>query len=240
VTKSRENFVYQEPDEQVIQSLSIDNVIFGIGDGVLKVLLVRQEDPRHAGSWALPGGWLRRAEDLRDAAYRILKELTGLSDFYLQQLKTFGKVERFPGERVVTVAYYALVNAEAYTLVLGNSARDAAWHDVNHVPDLVYDHNEILSVAIERLRRDARDEPIGFELLPARFTLAELQSVYEAIFDAKLDKSNFRRRIIKLGFLEECMEKQHAVPHRAARYYQVDKKAYHALKRRGFGAISFV
>lgn len=221
-----------------IDALSIDNVIFGLDNRQLKVLLVRQSDPRHKGRWALPGGWIRYDEHLRSAASRLLQELTGITDLYLEQLKTFGKVDRFPGERVITVAYYALVSAESYPLA--TNVEDVSWQAVADVADLVYDHNEILEQALLHLRREIRYRPIGLKLLPTKFTLLDLQYLYEAILGLNLDKGNFRRKVLRSGLLEPCDEKQIGVAHRAATLYKLNQQTYVELVDKGFPVQSLV
>lgn len=220
--------------ENVIKALSIDNLVFGLDDDELKILLVKQTDPLHQGKWALPGGWIRYDENLRDAAYRLLEELTGVSDLYLEQLKTFGRVDRFPSERVVTIAYYALVSADNFSLVAGQSAADVNWQSVNRLPELVYDHAEIVEHGLKVLRHQVCHQPIGFNLLPEKFTLLQLQALYEAILNTKLDKPNFRRKIMKMNLLSPCNEKQQGVPHRAASLYRFDAEAYKHLSESGF------
>lgn len=219
---------------EVIKALSIDNLIFGLDDDELKILLVRQTDPMHQGKWALPGGWIRYDENLRDAAYRLLEELTGIRDVYLEQLKTFGRVNRFPDERVVTVAYYALVSADKFSLVAGQTAEEVNWQSVNKLPELVYDHAEIIEHGLKVLRHQVCHQPIGFNLLPEKFTLLQLQALYEAILNIKLDKPNFRRKIMKMNLLSPCNEKQQGVPHRAANLYTFDANAYEQLTESGF------
>lgn len=220
--------------ENVIKALSIDNLIFGLDHDELKILLVRQTDPMHQGKWALPGGWIRYDENLRDAAYRLLKELTGISDVFLEQLKTFGRVDRFPDERVVTVAYFALVSADNLSLVAGQTAEEVNWQSVGSLPELVYDHAEIIEHGLKVLRHQVCHQPIGFNLLPEKFTLLQLQALYEAILNIKLDKPNFRRKIMKMNLLSPCNEKQQGVPHRAANLYTFDAKAYEQLTKTGF------
>lgn len=227
----------QSAQDNVIAAISTDNVIFGLDNGQLKVLLVQQADPRHKQQWALPGGWIRYDENLRDAANRVLFELTGVKNLYLEQLKTFGKVDRFPNDRVITVAYYALVSADKYPLVTNNSGANASWFALDRVPELVYDHNEILTYGLQQLRKEIRHRPIGFELLPEKFTLLALQSVYEAILDTKLDKGNFRRKILKSGLLEQCAERQAGVNHRAANFYTFAASRYQELLMQGFSFV---
>lgn len=220
--------------QDVIKALSIDNLVFGLDDDELKILLVKQTDPMHQGKWALPGGWIRYDENLRDAAYRLLEELTGVKQLYLEQLKTFGRVDRFPTERVVTIAYYALVSAEHYSLVAGQSAADVSWQSINALPELIYDHAEIIDFGMKFLRHQVCHQPIGFNLLPEKFTLLQLQALYEAILNTKLDKPNFRRKIMKMDLLTPCNEKQQGVPHRAANLYRFDQETYKQLTESGF------
>lgn len=220
--------------ENIIKALSIDNLVFGLDDNDLKILLVKQTDPLHQGKWALPGGWIRYDENLRDAAYRLLEELTGVRDLYLEQLKTFGRVDRFPNERVVTIAYYALVSADQFSLVAGQSAADISWQSINKLPELVYDHTDIIEHGLKVLRHQVCHQPIGFNLLPEKFTLLQLQALYEAILNTTLDKPNFRRKIMKMNLLSPCNEKQQGVPHRAASLYRFDADAYKQLSESGF------
>lgn len=225
----------QQPDpDDIIEALSIDNVIFGLDEDELKILLVKHGAGISKGKWALPGGWIRYGEDLREAASNLLEDHTGVKDIYLEQLKTFGKVDRFPVARVVTVAYYALVSAEDYPVVTGASDEDANWFSVKNHPPLVYDHKEILDYGVAVLRQQIRHRPIGFNLLPKKFTLLQLQKLYEAILDVKLDKPNFRRKILKMNLLTDCKEKQEGVAHRAANIYRFDEKAYNKLIKQGF------
>lgn len=221
------------PDD-VIQALSIDNVIFGMQDGELKILLIKHREGIRKGHWALPGGWIRYEENLRDAAARLLSELTGLNDLYLEQFKAFGRVDRYPADRVVTIAYYALVSADDYSLVAGHNAEDVCWFSVSECPSLVYDHDEILATGIRYLRHQICHKPIGFNLLPEKFTLLQLQELYETILDTRLDKPNFRRKIMKMNVLTPCNEKQQGVAHRAANLYRFDRVAYQKLQEQGF------
>ncbi|MCE7864708.1 MAG: NUDIX hydrolase [Cyclobacteriaceae bacterium] len=219
--------------DSIIEALSIDCVIFGFKDGRLDILLVKHAEGISAGKWALPGGWITYGESVDDAAKRLLKSLTGISDIYLEQLKAFGDPNRFPLKRVVTVAYYALVNEESYSLIPGFTASDAQWFNVHEVPELIYDHNQILEFGYNHLKHKVRHEPIGFNLLPAKFTLLQLQELYEAILETRLDKSNFRRKLGKMKLLINCKEKQKDVSHRAAALFKFDKRIYVTLRRNG-------
>lgn len=218
---------------EVIDALSIDCLIFGFKDGRLDILLVKHGEGIRKGSWALPGGWITYGESVDDAALRLLTSLTGISNIYLEQLKAFGDPHRYPTKRVVTVAYYALVNEESYSLIPGFTASDVQWYNIHEVPPLVYDHNQILEYGFKQLKHKVRHEPLGFNLLPAKFTLLQLQELYEAILETKLDKSNFRRKLAKMKLLINCKEKQKDVSHRAAALYKFDKRVYVTLRKNG-------
>jgi hypothetical protein len=220
--------------EAVIEALSIDCLIFGFKKNELDILLVQHGEGISKGKWALPGGWIKYNESVDDSASRILNDLTGVSNIYLEQLKTFGNVDRYPAKRVITIAYYALVKPENYTLHPAFTAADANWFKVSEVPELPYDHHKILQEGLSYLKHKVRHEPVGFNLIPKKFTLLQLQELYEAILDKKLDKPNFRRKLMKMNLLEPCEEKQTAVSHRAASLFRFDKKNYNRLKEKGF------
>lgn len=215
-------------------ALTVDVVVFGLDEEDLKVMLIQRDLPPFAGQWALPGGFVRVDETLDDAARRELAEETGLKDIYLEQLYTFGTVNRDPRERVVTVAYYALVNLEGHDVQASTDARNAAWFQVSDLPELAFDHLIILEAAHERLRGKVRYQPIGFELLPDRFTLRQLQHLYEVILDRELDKRNFRKKVLAMEIVKETREIEKDVAHRAARLYRFDKRTYDSLTKQGF------
>ncbi|NJN25142.1 MAG: NUDIX hydrolase [Cyclobacteriaceae bacterium] len=219
---------------QTIDSLSIDCTIFGFQESNLKVLLVKHAEGIIKDRWALPGGWVAYNEHLDDAAYRLLKDLTGVKELFLEQLKAFGEVGRYPGKRVITIGYYALTRPENYQLIPGFTASDARWFSINEIKDLPYDHSEILSFSWQRLKRKVKYAPIGFNLLPEKFTLLQLQELYESILEIKLDKPNFRRKIMKMDLIVSCHQKQQGVSHRAANLYHFDKKVYDQLTEDGF------
>lgn len=220
------------PDE-IIDVLSIDCTIFGFKED-LKILLVKHGEGISKGKWALPGGWIKYNEGLDDAAHRILYALTGVKDIYLEQLRTFGSLDRYPIKRVLTVAFFSLVKQEEYEIVPGFTASDAKWFHLDEIPKLPYDHDEILTEAMKHLKHRVLHEPIGFNLLPEKFTLLQIQQLYESILGRKLDKPNFRRKILKMKLLIECEEKQKDVAHRAANLYRFDKKVYKKLLEKGF------
>jgi 8-oxo-dGTP diphosphatase len=215
-------------------ALTVDAVVFGLDDEDLKVLLIRRDLEPFQGRWALPGGFVRVGESLEDAVRRELQEETGLSQLFLEQLYTFGAVDRDPRERVVTVAYYALVRLSEHSIRAATDARDAAWFAVSEARGLAFDHDRILRVALERLKGKVRYQPIGFELLPPEFTLSQLQRLYETILEKPLDKRNFRKKILGMDFLVALDEVQKDVAHRAARLYRFDRKKYQQLQKRGF------
>lgn len=207
-------------------ALTVDCVVFGLDEEDLKVMLIQRDGEPYAGSWAMPGGFVEPDEDLEDAARRELREETGIEDVFLEQLYTFGKPGRDPREHVVTVAYFALTRLSDHRVRAATDARDAAWFPVTDVPDLAFDHKDILQTAHDRLRGKVRYQPIGFELLPESFALSELQRLYETILDRRLDKRNFRKRIGDMGILEDTGEVQKDVAHRAAKLYRFDREAY--------------
>tara|TARA_R110002124_G_scaffold60994_1_gene167226 strand:+ start:433 stop:1122 length:690 start_codon:yes stop_codon:yes gene_type:complete len=215
-------------------ALTVDCVVFGLDEDDLQVLLIQRDLPPFEGDWALPGGFVRLEESLEEAARRELQEETGIENVFLEQLYTIGTVDRDPRERVVTVAYYALVNLSDHRVQAATDARNAAWFAVDDVPALAFDHPEILEMAHERLRGKVRYQPIGFELLPPKFTLRQIQHLYEVILDRPLDKRNFRKKILSMGILIELDEVETDVAHRAARLYKFDHRKYKRLTKQGF------
>ena len=201
-------------------ALTVDCVVFGMDDQDLKVLLIERDLPPFEGEWALPGGFVHVDETLDEAARRELCEETGLMKVFLEQLYTFSALDRDPRERVISVAYYALVNLVDHRVQAATDAREAAWFSVDDVPTLAFDHAEVLGAALERLRGKLGYQPIGFELLPQKFTLSQLQHLYEVVLERELDKRNFRKKVLATGLLIETREVQQDVAHRAARLYR--------------------
>lgn len=211
--------------------VTVDIVIFTIQAGVLKVLLVKRRIPPFPGQFAIPGGFVLENEDLDQAALRELREETGVSDVYLEQLYSFGKPDRDPRGRVVTVAYFALISADR-KLKAGSDAAEAAWYSTNDLPPLAFDHSEILEYALERLRNKLEYTTVGFQLLPEKFTLTQLQEVYEAILGKKLDKRNFRRKMSVLKILKPLKEYQRG-GQRPAQLHRFMAVRFEKLKDRG-------
>ncbi|MCC6128641.1 MAG: NUDIX hydrolase [Acidobacteria bacterium] len=227
------SYTYEHPRP----ALTVDCVVFGLDETGLKVLLIKRARQPYLGRWALPGGYVEEDEDLDTAARRELLEETGLhlgtrrsrkapGSGYLEQLYTFGKVNRDPRCRVVTVAYYALVKLSDHRVKAATDAAEARWFTVRGLPSLAFDHREIFDTALARLKAKVRYQPVGFALLPPKFSLTQLQRMYEVILERPLDKRNFRKKVLALGILEELPELEEGVRHRAARLYAFDREAY--------------
>jgi 8-oxo-dGTP diphosphatase len=212
--------------------VTVDVVIFTIQDGQLGVLLVRRGIPPFEGDWAIPGGFVLPDESVEQAARRELQEETGVGEVYLEQLYTFGEPKRDPRGRVVTVAYYALISPER-KIAAGSDAAEARWWPVSALPDLAFDHGEILGYALERLRNKLEYTTVGFQLLPASFTLTELQQVYEVILGRTLDKRNFRRKIELLGILTPLKQQKKTGPSRPAQLFRFSAEKFEKLKDKG-------
>ncbi|MDB4975884.1 MAG: nudF1 [Myxococcaceae bacterium] len=213
-------------------ALSVDCVVFGLDEAGLKLLLIERGREPFQGAYALPGGFVQMDETTEEAARRELEEETGLQTKFLEQLYTFSAVQRDPRDRVVTVAYFALVKP---ALVQGSDdAADARWVELSRLPPLAFDHAEIVAMATERLRAKVRYQPVGFELLPSKFSLGQVQRLYENILGRPLDKRNFRKAILKMGVLEELDERETDVMHRPSRLYRFDRAEYKRLSKQGF------
>lgn len=223
-----ENY-YDEHDRIFV---ALDCIIFGFDRSGLKLLLIKRDFEPEKGKWSLMGGFLNKDESLDEAAHRILHKLTGLKNVYLEQLYGFGEVDRDPVDRTVSIAYYALINIREHDkeLVEKYSAR---WFPIDDLPDLIFDHEEMVEAAKSRLRYKASHQPVGFELLPEKFTLPELQILYEAIYETSLDKRNFRRRILSMDVLVKTDEKQKKYSKKGAYLYKFDEDKYHAKVNNG-------
>jgi 8-oxo-dGTP diphosphatase len=212
--------------------VTVDIVIFTVRERNLQVLLVRRGVPPFKGQYAIPGGFIHDDESLEQAAKRELHEETGLHDLFLEQLYSFGDPARDPRGRVVTVAYYALISSERHSLAAGSDASEARWFSMSELPTLAFDHKQILDYALERLRNKLEYTTVGFQLLAEKFTLSELQSVYEAILGRRLDKRNFRRKIALLGILKPLREWQRA-GRKPARLHRFSSARFEKLKDKG-------
>lgn len=214
-------------------AISVDCVIFGYDGKNLNVLVLESDMEPYNGQWSLIGDLVSVDEDLDQAALRILKERVGFTDVYLEQVKTFGSVKRHPLGRVITVSYYSLISMSDH-IPSGILPLPAKWVNVYDIKKMAFDHQEILHASLERLRKRVRNNPVGFNLLPANFTLSQLQNLYEAILNRSLDKRNFRKKITAMDFLTNCNKNQQEVAHRPARLYKFDTDRYLALEASGF------
>ena len=205
--------------------VSVDCIIFGFDKGSLKLLLLKRNFEPAKGSWSLMGGFVQDGESVDDAAKRVLAELTGLENVYMEQVGTFGEVDRDPGERVISVAYYALININKYDRNLVQQ-HNAHWAEINEIPPLVFDHPQMVKQARIMLQKKASSEPIGFNLLPSLFTLFQLQSLYEAIYGEPLDKRNFRKRVADLNYIEKTDKIDKTGSKRGAALYKFNENAY--------------
>lgn len=220
-----------DPNKYDRPSVTVDLAIFTLLKGTLQVLLVKRRQPPFAGMWALPGGFVRIDESLEDAARRELREESGVQDVYLEQLYTFGHPQRDPRMRVITVAYFALVRADKQRLRAATDAAEVGWFPAYAPPPLAFDHQQILDYAITRLRYKLEYTALAFELLPEEFTLTELQETYEHILNEKLDKRNFRRKVLQADILEETGRRR-VGEHRPARLYRFREGAVAEVRAR--------
>lgn len=213
-------------------AVTTDCVIFGFNGERLQVLLIERGIEPYKGHWAFPGGFLKMDETAEEGAKRELKEETGLEDAYIQQLHTFTHPNRDPRERVITIAYYALVKIQE--VKGGDDAASARWFPLDEIPSLAFDHDYILRMATQRLREQIHFQPIGFELLPEKFTLKELQLLYEAILGINFDRRNFSKKMMHLEILTDLEETIWPTPKREAKLFKFNAEKYEELKRKGF------
>ncbi len=205
--------------------VALDSIIFGFDGEELKLLLVKRGVQTDRDTWSLMGGWLKSSESLDQAADRILFELTNLTGVFLEQLGAFGDPNRDPVERTVAVAYYALVNVKDYETKISDTYH-AHWFSMHDLPELLFDHADMIKMAIERLRYKAAFHPIGFELMPETFTIPQIQNLYEAIYGSNFDKRNFSRKILSTGLLIKLKEKQKGFSKKGAFLYKLDTEKY--------------
>jgi 8-oxo-dGTP diphosphatase len=218
--------------DQVKTLLAVDCIIFGFDKKNLKILLIKRDFEPERGRWSLMGGFLQPTETLDEAATRVLNHLTGLDNVYMEQLRAYSALDRDPVERTVSVSYYALINITEDTKLNDNFS--AKWFDINEAPNLIFDHNNMISHAMSRLRHRAGTKPIGFELLPEKFTMKQLQTLYEAILGEKLDKRNFINKINGLDILLKTEEKDMKSSRKGSFLYMFDQVKYNAKVSDGF------
>lgn len=223
------NSYYEESDRLLV---AVDCIIFGFDGKQLNALLVKRGLEPEKGKWSLMGGFVRKDESVDEAATRILHGLTGLTNVYMEQLYCFGDVDRDSAGRVVSIVYFALINIGDYTRQL-TLEHEAKWFPLSDMPELIFDHKKMVTKAKERLQQKVANHPIGFALLPYKFTLPQLQSLYEAIYESPLDRRNFSRKILSLGILQKLNEKEKFSSRKGAFYYVFDQKQYDKLEHEG-------
>lgn len=227
--------LYSIPIDAFFQSaFSVDCVIFGYHDGELKVLLIERGTAPFEGHWALPGDLVYPYEDLDAAASRVLEDLTSLGNIPIRQVHAFGKVNRHPLGRVITVAYLAFVEPTEVTPHASSWAKSTAWISINKIPALAFDHKTILEESLIELRHRIRYENIWAKVLPEKFTLSAFQLLFETVLDKKFDKGNFRKKIASYKFLKKLNESQTNVSHRPSLLYKFDEKKFQGMKDKGF------
>ncbi len=214
-------------------ALTVDCVIFGFEENELKVLLIRSDLQAYHGLWTLLGDVVHSNEELGDAAYRVLRERTGLKNIFLEEVQTFSTPDRHPGGRVVTAAYYSLINIRHHQL--RRLDNEVHWHNLKTIQQMGFDHKMILDVCYQRLQRRIQEHPLGFNLLPDKFSLRELQNLYEAILDIKLDRRNFRKKFFSMDFLIDTEEYEVDVPHRPGKLYKFNFEKYQKNQKKWFG-----
>ena len=227
-THKKHTYDYPRP------AVTVDCVIFGFAENQLKILLTKRSIEPYRGEWALPGGFIEMNETADDCARRKLSEEAGLEGIYMEQLYTFSTTDRDPRYRVISIAYYALVRPTGYILHAGSDIADVQWFALENAPTLAFDHKEITAAAVERLRGKISYQPLGFELLPEKFTLPDLRRLYETILQRNLDRWNFRKKILKTGLLTDHSNTQKNRSQRAAILYSFDKQKYEELTKSGF------
>ncbi len=212
--------------------VAVDCIIFGFDGTQLKALLIKRGFEPEKGKWSLMGGFVGKNENADEAATRVLAQLTGLDNIYMEQLYTFSDVDRDSAGRVISIAYFALINIEDYSEQLQHD-HEAKWFPLSKIPPLIFDHKKMVGKAKRLLRQKVADHPIGFELLPEKFTLPQLQSLYEAIYETPLDKRNFAKKILSLKVLNKLNEKEKESSRKGAFYYVFDSVKYDKLQQNG-------
>jgi len=215
--------------------VAVDSIIFGFNeyDTELKLLLLKRNFEPEKGNWSLMGGFVDPLESLDKAAQRIVSQLTGLNDVYMEQLYAFGDLARDAGGRIISVAYFSLIKINEHDSKLVKE-HGASWVSLSKLPKLIFDHDEMVNKAMRKLRIRARTQPIGFELLPEKFTIPQLQRLYEAIYQTPFDKRNFRRKLLSMELLEKLEEKEKETSKKGAYYYKFNQQKYEELLQKGF------
>jgi len=221
-----------------LSALTIDNVIFGYQPGLLSILLVKHGTGISTGQWGLPGDWPTDTESLESCATRSLFDRTGISNVKLEQLHTFSAIDRCPGERVITTAFYTVIKQQSQEIRPSADELQAEWFPLGETPELIFDHQLILETGIAHMQNLARHQPIGITLLANKFTFLELQNLYETVFDKPFNKPNFRRKFMGFNYLLDCGESVKSGKHRAAGLFRFDREKYASLVKQGFSFSS--
>ncbi len=221
---------YAQQDKMYVAT---DCIIFGFEEGRIKLLIFKRRVKPYLDNWSLIGSFVNLGEDVQQAAKRVLEEITGLREVYMEELRSYGAADRDPGYRCISIAQYALIRINDYDKELVEK-HGAHWYDIEEIPVLVLDHNKMVDDALERLKQKARFQPIGFELLPEKFTIPQLQQLYEAIYQRKLDDRNFRKKVLSLNVLIKLDEKDKSSSRRGAFLYKFDNKNYQKLLKSGY------
>lgn len=230
MSQAKESSFYPKAEKLLV---AVDCIVFGFDKKQLKLLLFKRKIDPFKHEWSLIGSFVKGQEGVSDAAKRVLYEYTGLEDVFLEELGCYGKHDRDPGARVISMAHYALIRLDEQKKELVES-HQAHWFDVDAIPDLILDHGHMVKHALDKLMRKARYQPIGFELLPEKFTIPQLKIFYDAIYQKELDRRNFRKRILSMGILKKLEEKDKSSSKKGAFLYQFDKERYEELSAAGF------
>jgi len=229
--------ILKQLESDDLNGISVDCVIFGFDENELKVLLIKSDLKNFEGKWSLLGDLVGSKEALDEAAYRVLRERTGMDDVYLEQVRSFGETGRHPAARIITVAYCSLINVQHHQLKkLDNELH---WHRAKQIGDMAFDHKKILEVCYEWLQKRIQEHPLGFSLLPKKFSLRELQNLYEAILGVTLDRRNFRKKFFSMDLLEDTGEYEADVPHRPGKLYKFNYEKYQKKERKKWFGIDF-
>jgi len=229
--------ILKQLESDDLNGISVDCVIFGFDENELKVLLIKSDLKNFDGKWSLLGDLIGSRETLDEAAYRILKERTGMDDVYLEQVRSFGEVDRHPAARIITVAYCSLIYVQQHQIKKMDN--ELHWHRVKHIKEMAFDHKKILDVCYEWLQKRIQEHPLGFSLLPKKFSLRELQNLYEAILGVELDRRNFRKKFFSMDLLEDTGEYEADVPHRPGKLYKFNYEKYQKKERKKWFGIDF-
>jgi len=214
--------------------VAVDAVVFGYSENKLKILLIQQKFGTKTNKWALPGGFVKDTETLEEAVVRELHEETGVNANYLEQLYTFGALNRDERARVIAISYIALINPKNYSIQADTDAEDVKWFDINSIPKLAFDHSKIITKGLERLKAKINYQPIGFELLNSKFPFSDLENLYQTILDKKIDRRNFRKKILSFEILKETAEFQKIGSGRPAKLFMFNASKYRELEQKGF------